>query len=138
MLSISNGACVLGTAVPSLSTVSLSMVSVIRAQGSPEADDSLSPPYLNPGIFTLAHSFFPVSKSSPTFPSTLTSTCLPDVEEGHPSQQVTGPSIHRNWPLLSGLKENKNFAPAGPLPLPLTARFGVMPFYFLSPEGSEE
>lgn len=130
---------ILITAVRCLPTVSLSMVSVIRGQGGPEADDSLSPPYLNPGIFTLAHSFFLVSKSAPLFSGILTSTCLTGVEEeGRPSQQVAGPSVHLNWCLLSGLKEDK-FCSCKPLPLPLTPRFRVThTILLLTLEGSEE
>ena len=113
--------------------------SMVQTPHLSEISTKVSPPYLDPVIFTLVHSFFPVSKPSPSFPSILTSTCFTGVEEeGHASQQVTGPSIHLGWLLLSGMKEDKNFTPTGFLLLPLTPRFDVMhAIFFLSPEGNK-
>ena len=89
---------------------------------------------------SLLHLFFPGPKPSPLLPSILTSSCSIGVEEeGHPPQQVTGPSIHLGWLLLSGLKEDKNLAPMGFLPLPLTPRFDVtQAIFFLSPRGKKK
>lgn len=71
---------------------------------------STKPSWIQESLLWPTHSF-QFLKPPPSFFSKF---CLIGVEEeGRPSQQVTGPAVHLGCSLLSGLKEDKNFAPVG-------------------------